>query len=761
MSRRPCCSPRRPSRRGTRGFYGFRRFPRVCTVRGSRGVRAVAFRALAVGVVGAGSCVALGPAIALAANSCPNEQVRVEEPYAPALPDCRAYEQVSPVEKNYADALGSVTSVRASASGEAVTFDSLGTFPLGGGSSGEGSSQLFTVYLSARQSEAWLTQNLEPEVNPGGSASPLAVSEDLAYTFELSSDEPPPIGGAGVVEGRPALYMRDNRTGTYRVMFQPAAGESVSFFFVAAAAGDSRVFFESANPLVEGAPTGVRSLYEWHEGQLALVDVLPGGAVAGGGAAGWRGPGAEEETVELPDHSDGQVSYFAENAVSGDGSRVYFTDLSDERLYLRESAPGGAGETVEVSSGPAGWQAATPNGSQAFYTEAGVLFRFDAEGGSGTGGGVGGQSTALTPAGGEVQGVLGVGGEGSYVYFAAKGVLASGGVSGASNVYMWHEGAIALVSGGGEEDDWSTHTLLYDGVAHGGPAEGVRTARVSADGRTLLFSSRMDVTGYDNHGAGGNCSEHEAPAACNELYVYDADTGGMTCVSCNPQGVAATHDALLYHAGVDGSIAPPTLYPWELPRNLSADGSRVFFETEEALVEGDSDSQMDVYEWERESAGTCAAGTSGGCLYPISSGVSSEPSYFAEASSSGGDVFFFTRQPLVGQDEDELVDLYDARVGGGIAAQNSPAPAAPCLGEACHPAQAPASAIGPPTSEMFAGAENLAPPVQAKAVAKPKSKPSKPKSCRKGHTKTKSKCVKRVRDERKGKQAASKGMVKR
>ena len=95
----------------------------------------------------------------------------------------------------------------------------------------------------------------------------------------------------------------------------------------------------------------MRNLYEWHEGQLTLVDVLPGGAVADGGAAGWRGPGAAEETVELPDHSHGQVSYFAENAVSEDGSRVYFTDLSSERLYLRESAPGGTGETLEVSPG--------------------------------------------------------------------------------------------------------------------------------------------------------------------------------------------------------------------------------------------------------------------------------------------------------------------------------------------------------------------------------------------------------------------------
>ncbi len=754
---------------------------RVCRLlcraapRGSNRVYRV-LGALVLGLTASvGYCAALAPATAGAAGSCPNEQVRIEEPYALALPDCRAYEQASPVEKNYADALGSVTSVRAGASGEAITLDSLGTFPLGAGSSGEGSfgagsagegsSQLFSAYLSARGAEGWPTQNLEPGVNPGGSASPLAVSEDLAYTFELSSNEPPLSSEAGVVEGAQALYMRNNLTGAYRLLFQLAPGESASFFFVAAAAGDSRVFFESANPLVHGAPAGVRNLYEWHAGQLALVNALPGGAVSDGGAAGWRGPGAAEETVELPDHSPGQVSYLAENAVSEDGSRVYFTDLLNERLYLRESAPGGTGETLEVSRGPAAWLAATPDGSQAFYTEDGVLFRFEVQGGSGAGGG---QSTALTPPGGEVQGVLGVADDGSYVYFAANGVLMSGGVSGAGNIYVWHEGTVALVSSAGEEDDWSAHTLLYDSVARGGPAEGVRTARVSSDGRTLLFSSRMNLSGYDNHGAGGNCSEHEELASCDELYVYSASTGGVTCASCNPQGVPATHDALLYHASSDGSIAPPTLYPWDLPRNLSADGSRLFFETEEALLEGDSNSVMDVYEWEREGSGTCAAGHNGGCLYLISSGVSSEPSYFAQASSSGGDVFFFTRQQLVGQDEDELVDLYDARAGGGIAAQNPPAPAAPCLGEACHPAQAPVPAVGLPVSQLFSGPGNSAPAVEATVVAKPKQKPKpklkskpKPRSCRKGYAKAKGRCVKRVRPERKGKQAGNRGRAER
>ena len=179
---------------GTQIFWGTggtRRAWRGATNGRVRRVGAV-LRALVVGIVaGVGSCAALMPATAAAAGSCPNEQVRIEEPYAPALPDCRAYEQVSPVEKNYADALGAVTSVRAAHRAKRSRFDSLGVFPLGGGSSGEGSSQLFSAYLSARGAEGWPTQYREPGTNPGASASPVAVTEDLAYTFELSSDEPP------------------------------------------------------------------------------------------------------------------------------------------------------------------------------------------------------------------------------------------------------------------------------------------------------------------------------------------------------------------------------------------------------------------------------------------------------------------------------------------------------------------------------------------------------------------------------------------
>ena len=77
-------------------------------------------------------CAGLGAGTLAAsawAEGCPNEQLRGQDGYALKLSDCRAYEQVSPVAKNFTDALGEADAVQSSPSGDGVTFFSDAPFP--------------------------------------------------------------------------------------------------------------------------------------------------------------------------------------------------------------------------------------------------------------------------------------------------------------------------------------------------------------------------------------------------------------------------------------------------------------------------------------------------------------------------------------------------------------------------------------------------------------------------------------------------------
>jgi hypothetical protein len=210
-------------------------------------------------------------------------------------------------------------------------------------------------------------------------------------------------------------------------------------------------------------------------------------------------------------------------------------------------------------------------------------------------------------------------------------------------------------------------------------------------------------------------------------------------VSCPPGGQIAGEEPST------GSIEYPIMGPRGnvaafSSRLLSADGNRAFFETPEALSPLDTNGApprgcplvgasnvapacLDVYEWAApETPGTGCAQASpnyspldAGCIYLISTGKDQYPSFFADASESGEDVFFFTRQQLVGQDKDGLQDVYDARVGGGLASQN-PATVIPCESvEACHgPIQTPPSEPSG-GSATFVGPGN---PVPKRAKAK-------------------------------------------
>ena len=160
-------------------------------------------------------CAGLGAgafAASARAEGCPNEQLRGQDGYALRLPDCRAYEQVSPVAKNFTDALGEADVVQSSPSGDGVTFFSDAPFP--GVLSATGPS----LYLGTRAGGEWSTQGLVPPTIPRslpghGSASVLSLTEDLSQAIVNTE----PGLEAGLAPGRYS-YLRDNATGAFRLL---------------------------------------------------------------------------------------------------------------------------------------------------------------------------------------------------------------------------------------------------------------------------------------------------------------------------------------------------------------------------------------------------------------------------------------------------------------------------------------------------------------------------------------------------------------
>jgi hypothetical protein len=571
---------------------------------------------------------------------------------AAALPDGRGYELVSPAQKNGGDvaAAGGIAGggvLQAAADGDSVTYGSATSF-FGGQGAPEGSQ-----YLSTRGSGGWSAENLTVPIFSGSyGAEPDGVpyqlfAPDLARSLLLSGRHcrgeegscpvaNPPLAGADATAGYQNYYLRQGGgfealVGAGDVTNSSVPPAEFSLRLAGASPGLERVVLETCAaltpaaaevPLGEGCDPVAQNLYRWSGGGLSLINAAPGAELAAQGAA-----------------------------VSATGDRLYFGE-ADGNLYLREGA---VRKQVDADAGGGGtFQTASASGAVAYFTKADHLWRYDA---------VGGSATDITPAG-EMLGVLGASEDGSRVYFVST-----------SGLYHWSAGTATKVptSGGTVPTDSSNYP----------PTTG--TARVSADGRYLVFVSTASLTGYNNAGR-------------SQVFRYDADAVStpLRCLSCRPNGAVPVGPSNIPGAERNGAGAAAT---WSYkPRVLAAGGGRVFFTSEDTLVAGDANDDPDVYQWEAQGAGTCTKVA--GCVDLISSGRAKEGAGFVDASLSGDDVFFITDESLVGSDPGSF-DLYDARVGGGFPL---PDPPIECNGDSCQPL--PSEPATPALGTLVAGLGN-------------------------------------------------------
>ncbi len=683
-----------------------------------------------------------------------------------ALPDGRAWEMVSPPDKQGAalDAIDGPEQgdIQSSADGSAITY--VAHAPVGAEPVGNRSIAVSQI-LARRAAGGWSSVDIATphEAVVGGTVrraeyrvfSPnlsvgLVEAEGDTPLSPQASEATPYIRGANG-EFTPLVTAANVPAGVKFGQLEEKSERVIGDVEFSGATPDlSHVVVSSSQSLTEGVaaqPVGseARNLYEWFGGSLRLVSVLPppsGKAVTEEGLSAALGEGITD---------GGDVRY----AISDDGSRVFW-GVAGGALYVRDV---GRGETVRldiVQPGARGglehpiFRVANSDGSRVFFTDESRLTP-DSRAGQGKSdlymcevGVVAGRLACQlrdvtvdhNPGeSAEVVGtVIGAGEDGRYAYFAASGVLAAGATPGncpglACKLYVYDAvtGETRFVArlSDSDSEDWN---------AGGGAYLGELTAGVSPDGRYLAFMSERSLTGYDN-------TDSQSGEPDVEVYLYDAVTGHLTCPSCNPSGARPSG---VYDPGTAGVTAglfmdrggywserwlAGSIPGWTQAFRFDAfyrsryllDNGRLFFNSVDALVPGDTNGVADVYEYEPSGVGGCAK--AGGCVSLISSGTSGKESAFLDASESGDSVFFLTAAQLVPQDLDHAFDVYDARVctPSSPCLANPSAPAAPCgTADSCRAApSSPSGVFGAPPSATFSGAGNAV-PATSKTVARKK-----------------------------------------
>jgi hypothetical protein len=615
----------------------------------------------------------------------------------PGLPDGRVYEQVSPVEKKGGEVVTTEPS-RATCGAECKPGLVGERFPVVASPDGDSIAYVSQPFrLNTGPIE--LDQNIARRSAGGWVSTGIGVPNSSAGAPYVSYALDPGFSKAIVFLNNPSLTP-EAPLGYQNLMTQrtddPSDLESVLkaappnrtsegpngfvLKYAGASSDLSRVFF-AANDALTGA-TGVApaaqdggvnqdNLYEWSQGEFHLVNVAPGNASTAPGA-GFGAKGTLEQ------HDAAVLAH----AISSDGSRVFWHDAGGQ-VYVRENA-----EATREIPDPGQFLSASADGSKVLLSS-GNIYDLDTE-----------TTTDLTEGESGFLGLVGQTDDLSRLYFVSTSVLddvanAQGDAAekGKANLYAWKEGSSRYVAtllpsdnstNGGSAGDWSASPIQ-------------RTAQASSDGNVVAFLSSSRLTDTDNTGVCSNGLNPDKLAACFEVYVYDADSESLNCASCNPVGALALGRSFL--------PTRPDFKTGYLPQTRFVTNSgRVYFDSRDSLSPQDTNGEIeDVYQYEPEGVGSC--GRVGGCISLISAGREKYDSNLVTIDATGKNVFFVTRDQLVLNDKDDLIDLYVAREGGGFGAETEIG-RGECQGEACQPPYSPPN-DPTPASLNYDGAGNV------------------------------------------------------
>jgi hypothetical protein len=686
---------------------------------------------------------------ALAEELCPNVAAR-QGPGA-TLPDCRAYEQVTPLDKG--DSPDLFPNVGVGKNGQTIqegadAAEDGDHILLQAEASFEGGDAFFSSYVFSRGPEGWSTTSLSPgfgvhnlqaKVFDPANLAEVGV-EDLQYNHIPGELEENIVANEFTSPGASSSTI-DTLPGPPSTEASVSAnGFDEEETMVGASTNLSHIVIDSYQHDLAPGDTGqdehTIALYEWDGGgpcapgtaNCKLINVnsmseliSPCGAVLG------QGP----EYVGSTYH-----------AVSSDGSKIIFTapdpyasimgqaggpgcwnvstdpQTNTPQVYMRLNGAG----TVEVSAPNRGvsdpheqaalYAGASADGSKVFFLtgskltaddpgEARELYEYNTEAPEGERL-VRVSSGESGTAEGDVAFVGAISSDGSSVYFGAYGVLAKGASStGTTLLNLYRYDTVTKTTTFVTQVFSTDYPDFEGGEVLGGawysenalPADG---GYFSAKEIALEAESRWYTTANGQYllfGVGP------------KLYRYSAADGSIVCVSCGSGPPAEEEHKATFNEHMIKVQDTASLRP------ISENGSYVFFETENALVPGTSDTKLHVYEWHE------------GKISLISSPNDPGNAYFQGSSADGSNVFFGTHAQLVPQDTDVNGDLYDARIDGGFVGLTPPQ----CSGTGCQGAPGAPPIFATPASVTFEGLGNFPPGSGTSAEAK-KAKTKKAKS---------------------------------
>ena len=614
---------------------------------------------LVVGALSLSAAVAAPAAAAAGAEACPNEQLRAENSSA-TLPDCRAYELVSP-DSNHAS-LGAQSAGLAAQDGQSMDYQTIDA-----PDTAESASTFNIVHATRNPVTGWsgsaLSAPSPAPVTSYASFTTWALAADLLSTFVVSDQPltpgPLPSGQNNFLRAPDGTYHLVTKAGAPFIPGLEVYAGTPTFSW-----GNedfSTVFFKSAYRQFPQDPLEYNNAYDWSVSRgLHMVGILPGGEPAPGGAV------IVGDSIRVP--GSRRLA-----PASQDGRYVVFN--AEEKLFLRiddahtvELGPGAAVPAPGITD----FANVAADGSSVIFASNGDLtpdadkagrdiYRYDTATGHLTDLTVDANpADAATGAG--IQWVLSASGDNAYVYFTATGDLAAGATPGHTSLYVAHNNTVEFVAdANGLASNSDTLVPFFN---------------ISADGRHAVFSSTDSLTGYDNTDPVTGRPHPE---------IFEATVGaGLKCVSCRADGTQPTGESSLpFYKGLPGGA---------LLRPVSDDGSRVFFQSTDAVVPQASSTKQVVFEY------------SGGRATPISPVDSSTPAIFLDASATGDDVFIATHDELSRNPDGGDFAIYDARVDGGF-----PGPAGRCAGLECQiQATPPPSLLGAATV-TFTGQGNAGP----------------------------------------------------